>query len=936
VTEITFDGGSGTLGNVLVGMTLLVGTSAGSRDKGTVRIRKTPGASTFYIGATSEVEWANDLYLTVIDDFELRAKLPQVLSDQIYVDWDVTYVDQHANFAPVPVMGPHAVLKLIDGSVDFEPDGSGSWVLGSTISSYAWAAPGASATADLNTNSPTITYNSPGWKRISCTVTAGNGKSSTGYRRVYVYDDEHLPAEDFELISCHGDVDNGGWQFEIALRDEAEEADVVENALVVLFAEDWYGSTQQSLGYLAGYENVITLGRIDGESIEYDGEKGTVNFKVLGSNELMKHISTDPAYYTNAETPADWDEFSSPTVDKALFDLLYWRSTATMVMDVFLSGDTRRMPEIELSIDKIWSQIEKIAEQRMLARPCCDRYDRLFVEIPAQLVAVANRSSIPVVMAITKDDWGDQIDIDRKFPEVGMVELSGIVDDTPEQRIMSRAPGNAIANFGKVESFDNLVFDNQTHANTLSALYYAWLNNPFPWVDMPLKQNNRMADLCPNQYITLTVAAADTPREIEWTNKKLIIKRITLEYKRGAIYTQFESEAETDLSVRNRSTGVTIEIPIPWMPGEPGIELPGFEEPVWPGLEPGDWGWNPPYVPPGPYLPPSTGDCPTDAPPNGPYSVGISGVLSGITGALVDGKIEIDGTIRCIIRTSAHDHQTKYSVQGTFMKLKEGSATEYEEIMDNDFWTIRAINGAGTVIATGVHDAVTDPKVRTGTFNAISASEITRVKLTLESAELLRPDDIDIFAGGDGTIVEEGVMKWGLYGSGIWVQHLGIVGKKVILPVPSAIIIKSDFTLMKNGEEMGFEYGTKLIGTCQIWTRVSFEYLAQAQAVLDKIYSDHYSSQIGWETLWTVDYEPNLPVPTGLIHSGIQSFEATITPANPTPRFVNLVRGGGSSPDGNFIVIEIPEVLTYMWLPSPYKISVNQVNLYNVCPPGPL
>ena len=45
--EITYDGGSGTLSDVKVGMTLYVGSVAGAYDLGMCRIRKTPGASTF-------------------------------------------------------------------------------------------------------------------------------------------------------------------------------------------------------------------------------------------------------------------------------------------------------------------------------------------------------------------------------------------------------------------------------------------------------------------------------------------------------------------------------------------------------------------------------------------------------------------------------------------------------------------------------------------------------------------------------------------------------------------------------------------------------------------------------------------------------------------------------------------------------------------------
>ena len=41
-----------------------------------VRIRKYPTEDTIYIGETSEIEWDNDLHLTIVDEFDLWAKIP--------------------------------------------------------------------------------------------------------------------------------------------------------------------------------------------------------------------------------------------------------------------------------------------------------------------------------------------------------------------------------------------------------------------------------------------------------------------------------------------------------------------------------------------------------------------------------------------------------------------------------------------------------------------------------------------------------------------------------------------------------------------------------------------------------------------------------------------------------------------------------------------
>ena len=111
VLEITYDGGSGTLADVLPDMALLVGTSAGARDIGITRVRSID-ATKIYIGETSDIPWTDNLYLTVINDFGLWAKHVRISAGIPFMDGGIEYSDQHSRFDPTPIMGPHRVLKL--------------------------------------------------------------------------------------------------------------------------------------------------------------------------------------------------------------------------------------------------------------------------------------------------------------------------------------------------------------------------------------------------------------------------------------------------------------------------------------------------------------------------------------------------------------------------------------------------------------------------------------------------------------------------------------------------------------------------------------------------------------------------------------------------------------------------------------------------------
>jgi len=391
VYQISFGSGSGTLSDVKIGMALRVGTSALADDlgRGAGRIRKTPIAGTFYIGITSEIAWdtAGTIYLTVVDDFDLHPKHPTVTAGVLSMDTDVAYSDQHADFNPVPIMGTHACVWLDDATVDVDFDASDSWVFGSTISTYAWTAPGSSASSGMATATPTITYNAAGRYCVYCTVTSADGKSTTGVRHVFVFDrGDNMPYTVFQLAQCVGDYDSGGWMFDMTMEAEASLSEIVDRSLVVLFAEDWYGTTQQSIGPLLNRENIVCVGRIAGESIRWDSEGGLVHFTVQGLQHWLNQIKALPVELSFAGAATKWEELPALTVDRALWHILYWHSTAIETMDFYPSNDTRYTVEARSIASKIWGQLQDIAVSKLLASPGVSRFGQLFAEIDPQMV----------------------------------------------------------------------------------------------------------------------------------------------------------------------------------------------------------------------------------------------------------------------------------------------------------------------------------------------------------------------------------------------------------------------------------------------------------------------------------------------------------------------------------------------------------------------
>jgi hypothetical protein len=692
VTQIIFDTSSplNSYLNVIGGMTLYVGTTAGAYDLGMVRIRKAATSTVLYIGRTSDIKWSDDLYLTVVDEFSLWQKHWLVDSETaVYMDYDIPYGNQNILFDPIPVLGPDAVLWLTGATVVFSPTAADSWVFDSTITGYSWAAPGASATANLTTATPTITYNTTGQYRISCTVTAANGKTFTGYRTVFVFSTSSMPLLAV-VDNCTGDYDAGGWAFTLSAYENSALSDIRDGTKVILFARDFYNAAEGSIGPQTGYENIICSGWIDGESIDYNAEQGRIRFTAKGPQSRLNTEMTFPGGLRQS-SEFSWLYTAALTADKAIMNILHWHSTFTAIADYYKSGDTRQAAGFTPPLGTLWNQITYIAN-RLVAKPVCNRYGQFIMQPDLQVLPIASRSTIPIVMSVAKGDWDNNgINIERRIiPQTSMIEISG-TGDTEAEIYFSRAPGKIFKRFGKQETRDQLLLADQTDANLTAKLLYAQSNNVYPNVNIDLAMNNRLIDICPYQYIDLSIASTDTVRGITWTNKKLIPRKVTYKFSPvdNSIITAVECEAETtgDMDPEGQTVipPTLGRINVPSTPPLPDFPTTPYGSPWYPV--------PPPVIPQDPGVP-DTGACPLDTPPNGPFGMYMSGVLVNNRTMSLFGMM---GRPVYISRSASADYLTTVVLNCLFEELTD----KWNEVSGSGWVEAYLINPAGTRVVQG-------------------------------------------------------------------------------------------------------------------------------------------------------------------------------------------------------------------------------------------
>jgi hypothetical protein len=593
IAQIAFDTVSaGSYSNVLVDQTLLVGSAPGLDDYGQCRIRKAPTSSLLYVSEQSDVNWQDNAYLTVLNEFGIWPRHLRIKKDRtVLMDYDITYSDQHAQMNPVVNLGGPAVAWLTGASVTVQFDASGSWVLGSSISSYAFSS-SAGTWTNPNTATPTLTITSAGRVRVKCVVTAANGKASTAYAFVRVFSASDMPLADFTLDSANGSLDGGGWSFSVTLKT-SQAAGLRDRARVVLFARDWYNHTEQSLGYLTHRENILASGWISAESITWQKSAGEVSFSVHGPQFWLGKITGFPVGFKSvAATPNSWVKIKDLTVDKALFSMLYWRSTFCVNNDFFKSGDTRNASALEAPVGSLWTQITALSDASILAKPACDRYGRLHVFIDPQYIPEASRTSIPTIYTLDSADTLNGIQSERlQVNNASRVELSGVaVANRQGRALFSLANGHIYQRYGDPISRDRLLLSTQANANILAGLILQKENIGYGF-NFTIPHNFRMFDVAPGQYLSISIPAADSPTGQAYSGR-VLPREITYRINGGQLMVEVFAEPEIfeTLAVKgdipaNDDTGDSYEPPAVPPPAPPPSPPPVVDPgPVIPNL----------------------------------------------------------------------------------------------------------------------------------------------------------------------------------------------------------------------------------------------------------------------------------------------------------------------------------------------------------------
>ena len=513
----------GAFSAIKAGATMWIGTTPGGNDVGKIRVRSAT-SSNITVSENSDIEWADDLYLTVFYHFELWAVFPRIIQDPaddenviFYKDYDIPYTNQNSLLGTFINMGPNRAASLEPSTnlarLWYTASGTHN-VLGHSVS-YDWWFQGASITGSTAANPGYINYPTAGNFITRLTVTDNtNGAQDTSYRTVRIHSPADPPVQKWQLTSLGGSRDEGGYTASFRV---FEDIPISEHAVVVIYAENWYGTTRVDLG--GNYQNsgnIFWTGYVDQDTIKYDYEHSEVVFNAHSITGMMKESSGFSVSVQSKASPSKWFELLDMNCEKAIYHYLRWHTTALNIADFKFEGDDYKIQFFDADRESMFDAIDNLMRSTLWGKVVSDRQGKVWMEVNAEAYQVPS-ASFPPVMEITSRDWMNEPVIEERlseevaFIEMGGIAYSGVVTGT-FSALLGAAPGNTPGFHGSMEVHEGLALLGQNQLNYLVGNVLANRNSPFPSVDMEMAITALNLDIAPQEGVELNIAAGDTVR----------------------------------------------------------------------------------------------------------------------------------------------------------------------------------------------------------------------------------------------------------------------------------------------------------------------------------------------------------------------------------------------------------------------------------------
>lgn len=513
---------TGTYTNIESGMTMLVGTSAGSDDLGKIRV-KSATASNIVVAENSHINWPLATHLTVLKYWELWPVYPRIINDPgnaenviFYKDYDIAYTNQNSVLGAFPCAGTHRAGFAGD-SFYFSATGT-SHLLGSALS-YQWTFEGGSPSSSTSETPGNVQFSTAGQYVVKLVVTGANGSSDTTYRYVSIYNRPESsllknPIRKWAIDGLAGSRGEGGYSTTIRIIDETVQT-IRDGDVVVIWSDDYYGGNHISLGGNSpNNSSIFFVGHISNGSIRYNYRTSTTEFQVASITDLMKLTEGFSVSVESKASPSTWFELLDMDGRRAIYHYLKWHSTALLFNDFQFLGTDQKIQFFDSDRESIYDAIDNYMRGTLVGKLVADRQNKLWAEVSAW--ATSNPTgSYPPIQSITKADWTgeptiqERLTLPMSYLEMGGVAFSGTTTGT-FSALISCAPGETPNVRGSVQRQQGMALASQVQLNELTGNMYANQVSKYPSINMTMAGNYNHLDIAPQESVDINIASGDT------------------------------------------------------------------------------------------------------------------------------------------------------------------------------------------------------------------------------------------------------------------------------------------------------------------------------------------------------------------------------------------------------------------------------------------
>lgn len=555
IWQVTWDGTiSGAYTNVKANMTVLFGTSAGADDLGRQRTISTATSSLLYFGRSSkgtkdgEVNLSDNVYITVLDDYRVWAKVPYIdSSGTIAKDGIFTYGDQNENIPPKANggVGFADTIDPVSSKITVAFDSDESYGLVNSISTIAWDVDDGTITVGTAASAAITATFPAGFRWVRLTVTDTQAVSHTTVIPVYARDpaaDTTISAFEIERHTIRKD----GQELSLKILSDIDEGTYPDGTLVMLWEGDSLGSSERSHMRFIGWHHT------DPAQISA-GKTGILQDTTFDCLDVAGKLKTLPGFPISIEgnaSPSSWLEMADPNMDRYIDHILRWHSTAFEVAHFTLSGTGSSYPFVILGSDagSIWEQAARRAQSLVPDYVLtCNTKGQLAINPDPIIQATADRTAT-VQAALTESDWSNIRYTHQRPARVHWLRSEAVLASASTIAAMfCVAPDNTPGQGTAEQTHGEQLAINQSDLNTAEGNRYARLNAENTFFSITLAEgSDQSIEPSAMTWVTMVISAATAAQ-----------RGLTLSTARGLVH-------EINISYRHERTGLTKTVVLTW------------------------------------------------------------------------------------------------------------------------------------------------------------------------------------------------------------------------------------------------------------------------------------------------------------------------------------------------------------------------------------